>query len=116
MMTRSIATSYRALSVLSVALLWGFYALNGGLEAFLLSSWRGRLEEDIPLSTNYTGIFLIDFPVTLLVTFFYFVTNGSDEGLQLLAFEGYATLQSTYVWLYVEMARPGSDKPLVVAA
>jgi len=115
MKARSIATSYRALSVLSVALLWGLYALNGGLEAFFLSSWHARLKEDIPLSTNYTGIFLIDFPVTLLVTFFYFVTDGSDEGLQLLAFEGYATLQSTFVWLYAEMARPGSHKPWVVA-
>ncbi|KAI3326288.1 hypothetical protein HD806DRAFT_520913 [Xylariaceae sp. AK1471] len=110
----SLALGYRALAVLSVFLLWGIYTLNGALEANLLAAWHGKLNGDITVKNNYTGIFIIDFPITILVTFFYFATNGSDEGFQLLVFEGYSTLQSCFVWLYAEMARPGS-KPWAIA-
>ncbi|KAI0451164.1 hypothetical protein F5B21DRAFT_487903 [Xylaria acuta] len=114
MKAASLASGYRALSFLSVLLLWGFYALNGGLKANLLAPLNGKLNEDITLKNDYTGIFILDYPISLLVTFFYFATNGSDEGFQLAVFEGYTTLQSSFVWLYAEMMRPGS-KPWTIA-
>ncbi|GAP83081.1 putative flavin-containing monooxygenase 1 [Rosellinia necatrix] len=104
----SLAFGYRALALVSVFLLWGIYALNGGLKANILAAWNGKLDADIPLKTDYTGLFVIDYPISLLVTFFYFATNGSDEGYSLMVFEGYGTLQSSFVWLWAEMMRPGS--------
>ncbi|KAJ8133486.1 hypothetical protein O1611_g145 [Lasiodiplodia mahajangana] len=95
MKATSLALGYRALASLSVFLLWGLYALNGGLKANLLASWNGRLNDDIALKNDYTGIFIIDYPISLLVAFFYFATDGSDEGYQLFVFEGYSTLQSS---------------------
>ena len=98
---------YRALAALAVFLFWGILFLNGGLKALLLAAWHGRLNEDVGLRNSYTGIFAIDYLLILLVAFFYYGTYGSDEGYQLLVFEGYSTLQSAFVWLYVEMCRPG---------
>lgn len=114
MRATSIAFGYRIASFITVFLLWGFYAYNGGLKANLLAAWNGRLSEDIALKTDYTGIFVIDYLVSLLVAFFYFGTNGSDEGFQLMVFEGYSTLQSSFVWLLLETMRPGS-RPWTVA-
>ncbi|KAI0189162.1 hypothetical protein EV127DRAFT_433031 [Xylaria flabelliformis] len=110
----SLAFGYRALALISVFLLWGIYALNGGLKENLLAPLNGRLNEEIALKSDYTGIFFIDYPIALLVTFFYFATDGSDEGYQLFVFEGYSTLQSSFVWLYAEYMRPGS-KPWAIA-
>ncbi|KAI0521977.1 hypothetical protein F5B22DRAFT_594906 [Xylaria bambusicola] len=110
----SLAFGFRALAFLSFLLLWGFYLLNGALKANVLAPLNGKLNEDIPLKNDYTGIFIIDYPVALLVAFFHFGTNGSDEGFQLLVFEGYSTLESSFVWVYAEMMRPGS-KPWTIA-
>ncbi|KAI1118582.1 hypothetical protein F5Y14DRAFT_398966 [Nemania sp. NC0429] len=114
MKATSIAFGYRALAALAVFLLWGLYALNGGFKANLLAPLDGELNGDLKLKNDYTGIFIVDYPITLLVAFFYFATDGSDEGLQLLTFEGYSTLQSSFVWLYAEMMRPGT-KPWAIA-
>ncbi|KAI1348950.1 hypothetical protein F5Y01DRAFT_290837 [Xylaria sp. FL0043] len=114
MKAASLASGFRALAFLAVFLLWGLYALNGSLKANLLAPLNGMLNEEIPLKNDYTGIFILDYPISLLVTFFYFATNGTDEGFQLLVFEGYSTLQSSFVWVYAEMMRPGS-KPWAVA-
>jgi hypothetical protein len=114
MKANSIASGYRALAVLACLLLWGIYALNGTLGTNLLAALHGKLNEDVALKNDYTGIFIIDYPITILVTFFYFATNGSDEGYQLMVFEGYSTLQSAFVWLYAEMTRPG-NKPWTIA-
>lgn len=114
MRAKSLASGYRALAILAVLLLWGPYVLNGGLKANLLAPLKGKLNEDITFKTDYTGIFILDYPIALLVAFFYFATDGSDEGYQLVVFEGYSTLQSSFVWLYAESMRPGS-KPWTIA-
>ncbi|KAK5629001.1 hypothetical protein RRF57_004716 [Xylaria bambusicola] len=114
MKATSLAFGFRALAFLSFLLLWGFYLLNGALKANVLAPLNGRLNEDIPLKNDYTGIFIVDYPIALLVAFFHFGTNGSDEGFQLLVFEGYSTLESSFVWVYAEMMRPGS-KPWTIA-
>lgn len=103
----SIVFCYRAVAALAIFLFWGILYLNGGLKALLLAAWHGRLNDEVGLRNNYTGIFAIDYPLTLLVGFFYYATNGSDEAYQLHVFQAYSILQSAFVWLYVEMSRPG---------
>ncbi|KAI1308309.1 hypothetical protein F5Y03DRAFT_350653 [Xylaria venustula] len=114
MKATSLASGFRALAFVAVLLLWGLYTLNGGVKANLLAPLNGKLSEDISLKNDYTGVFILDYPISLLVAFFYFATNGSDEGFQLLVFEGYSTLQSSFVWVYAEMMRPGT-KPWTIA-
>ncbi|KAI0206713.1 hypothetical protein F4808DRAFT_405002 [Astrocystis sublimbata] len=114
MKATSVASGYHALACLAISLLWGFYARNGGLKANILAPLNGKLNDSILLKNDYTGVFFLDYPISLLVAFFYFATDGSDEGFQLLVFEGYSTLQSSFVWLYAEMMRPGS-KPWTIA-
>ncbi|KAI1437788.1 hypothetical protein GGR50DRAFT_604920 [Xylaria sp. CBS 124048] len=108
MKASEVARCYRALAALATILLWAFFAFNGGLKAMLLAPWTGKLNEDAALKTNYTGVFTVDYVLGVLVAFFHFVTNGSDEGVQLMVVEGYATLQPSCLWLYAEMIRPGS--------
>lgn len=78
------------------------------------AAWTGSFEDGTTFHTTYTGIFAIDFPVSLLVAFFFYGTNGSHLGYQLFLIDAYATLQTAFVWLYAEESRPG-PKPWLVA-
>ncbi|KAL7625334.1 hypothetical protein AAE478_004550 [Parahypoxylon ruwenzoriense] len=100
---------FYTLSCLAVFALWGVSVWNGTVEALILAVWHGKLGEGgVPLKTDYTGVPLIDYPIALLVAFFFYGTNGHDEGYQLFLLDGYSILQSAFVWLYVEASRPGS--------
>jgi hypothetical protein len=99
---------FRTLAYIAIFLLWGVSLLNGTVQALLLAVWSGRFgAEGIPLRTNYTGIPILDYPIALLVAFFFYGTNGHDEGYQRFLLDAYSTLQSAFVWLYVETLRPG---------
>ncbi|KAI9684605.1 MAG: hypothetical protein M1822_005693 [Bathelium mastoideum] len=105
---------FLTLSICAVFLLWGVSLFNGTVTALITSSWNGRFEDGTPFNTTYTGIFPIDFPLSLLVAFFFYGTNGSHAGFQLFLIDAYATLQSAFVWLYAESSRP-NRKPFAVA-
>ncbi|KAI0157189.1 hypothetical protein GGR52DRAFT_565590 [Hypoxylon sp. FL1284] len=99
---------FRFLAALAVALLWGISLINGTVKALLLAVWRGQMTDQIPLKTNYTGIAILDYPIAVLVAFFFHGTDGSEEGYQLFLVDAYSTLQSAFVWLYIETLRPGN--------
>jgi hypothetical protein len=96
---------FRSLAIVAVGLLWGVSLWNGTVRALILAVWHGRLTESITLKTNYTGFFPIDFVLSLLVAFFYYGTNGYDPVYQHFLLDAYSTLQSAFVWLYIESAR-----------
>lgn len=98
---------FQLISYTAVTLLWGASVLNGTIEALLLTVWNGTLENGIPLMTNYTGFPPLDYPLAVLVAFFFSGTSGRDEGFQLFLFDLYIILQLGYLWLYVEALRPG---------
>ncbi len=75
------------------------------MRALVLAFLSGVLEDGTPFKTNYTGIVLLDFPLSLLVSFFFYGSNGADTGYQLFLIDAYSALQSAFVWLYVESAR-----------
>jgi hypothetical protein len=100
-------TYFNTLAVLAGFLLWGISLLNGTVKALLLAVWHGELTKDVPLKTDYTGFPPLDYPIAVLVAFFYYGTNGSHEAYQLFLVDAYSTLQSAFVWLYIEMGRPG---------
>ncbi|KAI1387732.1 uncharacterized protein F4822DRAFT_444330 [Hypoxylon trugodes] len=109
----SIERCFRFLFYAAVVLLWGASVLNGTIKALLVAAWVGHLENGIPLKTAYTGLFLLDYPLSVLVAFFFHGTSGRDEGYSIFLFDLYITLQLGYLWLYAESIRPGK-KPIWV--
>ncbi|KAI1412755.1 hypothetical protein F5Y13DRAFT_162612 [Hypoxylon sp. FL1857] len=115
---QSVITYFHTLAALATFLLWGICLLNGTVKALLIAVWNGRFDNEVALKTNYTGIPLIDYPIALLVAFFFYGTNGQDHDYNLFLVDAYSTLQSAFVWLYIEASRPGSkpkwvEKPMV---
>lgn len=105
---------FLALTALATVLLWGLSLWNGTVSALIRASCFRVFEDGTPFKTNYTGIFVLDFPISLLVAFFYFGTNGYDRSYQCFLIDAYSTLQSAFVWLYLESGRK-SIKPSSVA-
>ncbi|XXH00687.1 hypothetical protein Hte_007037 [Hypoxylon texense] len=105
--SKSAKQYFRFLAALAVALLWGISLMNGTVKALLLAVWHGQMDERIPLKTDYTGIAVLDYPISTLVAFFFYGTDGTEEAFQLFLVDAYSTLQSAFVWLYVETLRPG---------
>ncbi|KAK2039665.1 hypothetical protein LZ31DRAFT_598653 [Colletotrichum somersetense] len=96
---------FLGLSALAVLLLWGISLLNGTVAALFKAVGTGELSPLVPLVGDYTGFPLVDYPVSLLVAFFFQGTNGSEEAYQLFLLDAYSTLQPAFVWLYVESLR-----------
>lgn len=108
MYSQKVTLYFHFLALLAVFLLWGISLLNGTVKSLILGVWNGQLGEGgAGLKTDYTGFPLLDYPLALLVAFFFHGTNGHDERYQLFLLDAYSTLQSAFVWLYVETFRPG---------
>ncbi|KAF2846076.1 hypothetical protein T440DRAFT_406554 [Plenodomus tracheiphilus IPT5] len=105
---------FLGLASIAVVLLWGVSLWNGTVTALVVASWTGQFENGTRFETRYTGLFVLDFPISLLVAFFFYGTNGSHPGYQLFLVDAYSTLQSAFVWLYAESYRNHS-KPYTVA-
>lgn len=104
---------FLTLAYLATLLLWGICLANGTVKQLILASWHGVLDDGTAFHTKYTGLVLFDFPISLLVAFFYFGTNGHDRAYQYFLIDAYSTLQSAFVWLYVESNRK-TEKPRAV--
>lgn len=110
----STAVYFRFLAYVAIFLLWGISLLNGTVKVLLLAVWNGQMREgETALENNYTGIPLLDYPIAVLVAFFFYGTSGYDQGYQLFLLDAYSTLQSAFVWLYVETLRPGNPPKLI---
>lgn len=105
---------FLALASIAIVLLWGVSFGNGTVTKMFSAVHHGWFEDGTPLKTNYTNIYILDLPLSLLVSFFFRGTNGMDYRYQLFLVDAYATLQPAFVWLYVESNRPGA-KPFAVA-
>jgi hypothetical protein len=111
----SIESNYfLALSITAFILLWGVSLVNGTVAALIVASWNERFDDGTPFNTRYTGVFAVDFPISLLVAFFFYGTNGSHPSYQLFLIDAYATLQSAFVWLYAESCRSNA-KPFPIS-
>jgi hypothetical protein len=61
-------------------------AANGTLVTLLKTAWSGVFPDETRMQTVYTGIVLIDFPISILVAFFYGLQNlpGTPAHLMLV--------------------------------
>lgn len=105
------ARYFYSLAILATVLLWGVSLINGTVWALLKTAYLQRLPSGDAFQASYTRIPLLDFPIALLVGFFYYGTNGHDLGYQVFLLNAYATLQPAYAWVYIEKARLGRSLP-----
>ncbi|KAL0929728.1 uncharacterized protein CTRU02_215371 [Colletotrichum truncatum] len=112
--SRGVVAYFRLLAVIAILLLWGVSLANGTVKALLLAVFHGEINKGVPLRRSYLGFLPLDLVIALLVAFFFYGTNSHDEGYQLFLVDAYSTLQSAFVWLYMEAKRPG-DKPYLVS-
>ncbi|KAJ5817290.1 hypothetical protein N7447_009523 [Penicillium robsamsonii] len=101
---------YQALLAAAIVLLWGVMAWNGTIVALVTAAWTGVLDDGKALHTTYTGIFLLDFPISVLVAFFFAATDGSHPDYQLFVMDAYSILQPAFVWLYADQLRLSSQQ------
>ncbi|KUL83284.1 hypothetical protein ZTR_09133 [Talaromyces verruculosus] len=92
MVVLSESAYFLILAVTACFLLWGVSLFNGTVTALIVASWNGRFEDGTPFNTTYTGFFPLDFPISLLVAFFFYA----------------------FVWLYAESARL-NEKPFSIS-
>ena len=96
---------FLSLAITATVLLWGVSLWNGTVKALVVATITGRFEDQTPLKTNYTGIYVLDIPLSLLVAFFFYGTNGTNKTYQLFLIDAYGSLQAAFIWLYVEASR-----------
>lgn len=87
--------------------------LNGTLDGMTAAKELGYFPDGRPLRTTYTGLPLLDSPVTTLVIFFDGVTNGLDPGPRLLMVDLCVMLQSLALWSLIESRRMGNRSILL---
>lgn len=101
---------FLGLTVVAIVLLWGLSRSNGTVKALFHATTAGHFEDETPLKTIYTGVYVLDLPLSLLVAFFFSGTNGKNKIYQLFLIDAYGSLQPAFIWLYVEANR-GHEKP-----
>ncbi|KAI6087582.1 hypothetical protein F4821DRAFT_258936 [Hypoxylon rubiginosum] len=99
MACRNTIVYLQSLAVIATGLLWGVLLANGGVKALLFAVWHGRISDEIPLRTTYSGFPPLDYPISLLVAFFFYGTDGHDKGYHLFLVDAYSALQPAFVWL-----------------
>lgn len=62
------------------------------------------------MHTQYTGIIILDFSLSILTAFFFSSTNNSNREQQMFTLDAFSTFKPAYVWLYAESVR-GTKQP-----
>ncbi|KAI1126626.1 hypothetical protein F5Y10DRAFT_244470 [Nemania abortiva] len=63
------------LSTLGLIAQWGAMVANGTLLGLMVTAWEGRFPDGVPMRTTWSGVWLIDYVLGLLVAFFYPLLN-----------------------------------------
>ncbi|TRX90811.1 hypothetical protein FHL15_008390 [Xylaria flabelliformis] len=69
---------FRLLSVLGLLAQWGAMAANGTLLGLMITAWEGQFPNGVPMNTTWTGLWPLDYVLSLLVAFFYPILNVTD--------------------------------------
>ncbi|KAL2132713.1 hypothetical protein VTI74DRAFT_3451 [Chaetomium olivicolor] len=101
---------FKGLSGVAFLLLWALMAANGTLVALLKTAWSGVFPDGTPLKTTYTGILPIDFPLSILVAFFYGLQNRPGTPPHLMLVDLVAALLVINMMTLVESRRPNAPK------
>ncbi|KAJ6153522.1 hypothetical protein N7470_006481 [Penicillium chermesinum] len=111
--TRALEASFLILSAMGFTLLWPMMMYNGTLVSLLKAAWGGAFPDGRPLRTTYTGVFPLDYPLSILVAFFNDQVNGTNDGAWLLMLDLLATLQIASLWTLCEANRKVQSRSLL---
>jgi hypothetical protein len=81
--------------------------LNGTLDDISQAIANNVLPDGTPLKTTYSRIPVFDNLISILVTFFYALANGSYLGPRLMLTDLGATLHVALGWMVIESIRKG---------
>jgi hypothetical protein len=84
--------------------------VNGTLVALLKTAWFGVFPDGTPLKTTYTGILPLDFPISILVAFFYGLPKCPGTPPHLMLVDLVAALMVINMLTLVESRRPNAPK------
>ena len=87
-------------------------SLNGTLETLLRTAWTGVFPDNTPLKKSYSGIKLLDLPISILVAFFYGLANLVETAPYLLLADLVAVLLVINMMTLVESCRTTVSRPL----
>ncbi|KAI2617407.1 hypothetical protein GGR54DRAFT_641058 [Hypoxylon sp. NC1633] len=101
----SLQTVLISLSCLGFFLLWVVMGLNGALEAVFETIFSGVFPNGRILKKSYTGIWMLDFLLCVLVVFFDVLNNFEDQAAYLMLLELVSTLFVINMMTLVESRR-----------
>lgn len=67
------------LAIVGFLLQWGTMLIQGSLVQYIIVSWRGYFPSGTPVKNVWTGIFPLDHPLVILVTFFQSLLNLAEN-------------------------------------
>lgn len=70
--------TFRALAGLGVFTQWVVMMINGSFVAMILITWEGKFTNGTPVKIARTGIWPLDFSISLLAVFFSALNNLAD--------------------------------------
>ena len=94
-----------SLGALGVFLLWVVMILNGTFAAVWTAATTGSFADGRPLRQTYTGIFPIDFAVSILMAFFDPLTSLVEVAPYMILFELIISIHVFYLLALVESRR-----------
>lgn len=62
--------AFLLLSTLGLVAQWGAMIMNGTLLSLMTTAWKGYFPSGAPMKTTWTGIWPVDYILSLLVAFF----------------------------------------------
>ncbi|KAI0537994.1 hypothetical protein GGR58DRAFT_321422 [Xylaria digitata] len=72
---------FSLLSALGLLAQWGAMVANGTLLGLMVTAWEGHFPGGLPMNTTWSGLWPIDYVLSLLVAFFYPLLNVTDLGI-----------------------------------
>jgi hypothetical protein len=104
-MAQSTSIVFLALSALGFLTLWALMTGNGTLLALIISAWTGTFPDGAKLKSSYTGLVIIDFPLSILVAFFYGLQSLEEVAPFLMLLDLVAALSVINLMTVVESRR-----------
>lgn len=110
--TERLSITFASLSSLAFVLLWLVMGVNGTLEMLLSTAWRGVFPDGTSMRMSYSGIPFLDFPLRILIAFFFGLANLRQLAPYLMLVDLVAALFVINMMTLVESYRPTVPKGL----
>lgn len=113
MCPKDITLLFPLFSLLAIYLLWVLMYQNGTIDEMDIAVRQKQFADGTPLQTVYCGISLVDYAISTLVAFTYYLSDGSKPSTRLLMVDVVSTLQAASLWCLIDSLRLGRRSSLL---